>query len=756
MRTSLASVRCWCLGAWLALGAGCAGTTAATPLAAPAAASSAAAAPTPVTATPAAPARIDSVDERLLCGTPLPVSPGAPPLEQLRQDLRGLEQDLAKKGASTAAAAAPSCKAEVDSFAGIFDQLSSSSQTLCDRQAAAGVGVDADTLMRETAALVADINERRSAIETGDDAECVARRDLLALRFTEWRAQRDRLCAPTNGQNAVIACGTGGSNAASKAAAARICSALDKNSEVPEADMQQVEACVAKQSQGNERALVAPAGAGDRGIAPSELQTTLLNGAADFFAERAQQEVTLFAYEVVENRLCDTEAVKPFLKNTCELFDAEQTLAPTPATIREAVRADLDALPAVLVTQVKAKTPALACPTALAWSFGEVAIEGADVLELLANPDVVLNNPLVLDGCSASVRADLASIAAELQRLLEKGRSDVERSVQAGAFDRAVEGPNTRTLRGVLTPYGKVLKEVMMRVKQLDQAMKAWERNPTDANRAAVVVAGLRTIQPMVRFAVERDPHLDPKTRAAVTKSTQLAIELTGQILNHEYAAVVVTGAQIASLAQLETGKVRNLLGLAASLADAESSDDVRTTLEEAALPVGSWRRKNEYRWGATLTGMVGVQAAHELVIEDAPRAAGMAGDAPQVTSGPSFGPSLLIGADIHHGLCNGTRLGVQVTALDLGALLTVRLDDPEVEDGATDQTAKDNPELSVEQVFSPGIYPYFGFGPIDVGAGLSFVPALRSVDTGAETSGLNVLRLGVFVAVDVSVLPLL
>jgi hypothetical protein len=62
------------------------------------------------------------------------------------------------------------------------------------------------------------------------------------------------------------------------------------------------------------------------------------------------------------------------------------------------------------------------------------------------------------------------------------------------------------------------------------------------------------------------------------------------------------------------------------------------------------------------------------------------------------------------------------------------------------------------EQVFAPGLYPYFGVGPLDIGVGIGFVPSLRAArdDDESKYEALNVVRFGAFVAVDVSILPLL
>jgi hypothetical protein len=90
-----------------------------------------------------------------------------------------------------------------------------------------------------------------------------------------------------------------------------------------------------------------------------------------------------------------------------------------------------------------------------------------------------------------------------------------------------------------------------------------------------------------------------------------------------------------------------------------------------------------------------------------------------------------------------------------LGALATVRVTNPD--SSSNEAQAERDPEVRFEQVLAPGIYPYYGIGPFDFGFGIGFVPSLRAArDREArDFDSLNVLRLGVFAAVDISVLPL-
>jgi hypothetical protein len=294
-----------------------------------------------------------------------------------------------------------------------------------------------------------------------------------------------------------------------------------------------------------------------------------------------------------------------------------------------------------------------------------------------------------------------------------------------------------------------LIVEVLRRLRELDGAVANYKKAPSPEARVRMTIAAVQVMVPIMN-------HLAPAAKDDVYAS----VELFSQLLNRDYAAAVVSASKL-SVIEVMPANTRNLVSLGATLAQAESSDDVRQTFEDAALPLGSWRRKNEGRWGATFTGFVGLTGGHEHVNE------ALAGNR-EVTSGTSMSPALLVGADLHHGLSKQTRLGLHVSFLDLGAMATIRLDNPEVKDTQTDETvtptaaspdgprAQENPDVRIEQVLAPGAFLYFGLGPIAVGPAVSYVPSLRAgrTDTG-EVKPLDVVRFGAVVAVDVSVLPL-
>ncbi|HKY38817.1 MAG TPA: hypothetical protein VJN18_22905 [Polyangiaceae bacterium] len=704
-------------------------------------------------AAPAGEAAPQFSDEQrvLLCGPQQSVTGGVT-LEAAEKAVLDQDKTVEQHFQTLLKALPKKCGSAADALYEQFESEMSVSRTWCDHKLARGIGVKGDELAAQTELLATGIRQRNDEMKQKSEV-CVEKRVEQIAEIVRWRGERDILCGQTPKEQRVIECGIRSSSATWQEIASNLCR-KDADALARTEAQKNVARCLgpAERSPGaDKRSLERDAGGAGSG---ASLETRLLTGTAEFFEARAKEEAKLFAYEVVKNHLCDCESeVKPYLVNTCALFESDETLAATPGAIREAVRADLDGLPAVLVGKLRQKNQVLACGAALAWTFGSEAIEGADVLELLANAGLIVNAPLVKDpqdapACTVATRELIVEIAAELKKQLQD-RPRLERAVKEGNFARALSGDSrTRDVYAKAPEYAEVLEKVLARVRQLDQAHQAWRKDPSRENRAAVVRAGLRTIEPIVAFAVSKQQGSGDEGRAA--EAATLAIKLTGQLVNREYAASVVTAAQLGTTAKIVNGTTRNLLGLAAGLAQAESSDEVRATLEDAALPLGSWRRKNEKRVGLTLTGLVGVQAGYEIVLEKTPADG-------TVEPGSAFAPTLLIGPDVHYGTGKGIRIGAQLSILDLGALLSFRLSDPEVDppSGMATETAEQTPDIKVEQVFSPGLYPYLGIGPFTIGPAFSFVPSLRRAGTAASQDSLNVIRVGGFAAVDVSVLPL-
>jgi hypothetical protein len=120
-----------------------------------------------------------------------------------------------------------------------------------------------------------------------------------------------------------------------------------------------------------------------------------------------------------------------------------------------------------------------------------------------------------------------------------------------------------------------------------------------------------------------------------------------------------------------------------------------------------------------------------------------------------SLAPTLSVGVQLHWsvGTRAAERLFVYFPLVDVGNVISVRL-------GSTDDDTLTNleplPDITWAQLFAPGAYVGLSLGrsPFDLGLGFNYVPALRRV-SGDDGFDVSVIRLGLFLSVDVTLMPL-
>jgi hypothetical protein len=197
---------------------------------------------------------------------------------------------------------------------------------------------------------------------------------------------------------------------------------------------------------------------------------------------------------------------------------------------------------------------------------------------------------------------------------------------------------------------------------------------------------------------------------------------------------------------------LRRYIVLAADLAAAKTSAEVQAAIQAAAAPVGGWRIKRQ-GFTVSLSALAGVHFGVEVV--------------PKKDHGVTIAPIASVGIDLSGPVGKkGVTLGGFVSILDLGQLVSARLysnADRKPEEGATEEKAETASEVKVVSVLSPGAYFKVGLGrsPFVFGAGAVYAPALRGYFKGpnagvekVETAVLSAIRIGIFLAVDVTIFP--
>lgn len=490
--------------------------------------------------------------------------------------------------------------------------------------------------------------------------------------------------------------------------------------------------------------------ASPKALAGTSLESAILRETTDFLVLRGEEELELFATQVLSEQLCDDPIVKSLLSHTCALTareEPEPLFAVTLAALREAARIDLEGLPKWLSAQLATKKPDVACALEVGWQFSEDVLHGADVAETLADLGSILDDLEIREPCKSSPQflARLRGASLALHQINTARGVNVVGLIRSGDLESIVSRAAPElTDDDKLSQGGKVVREVLQRIRELQRAIEALEADPTGAHRAAVVDAALRTIEPLLIYAGDGD------ARTADYFATVSQIVLAIGDTKYISAVVTLTGSRLLNDA-FDHGRIgrnfRVLVTLGATIAQADSTDAVKNALDEAAAPLQSWRRKNVADYGATITGLFGFVGAYEFPVERTQSDEAAPG-------GVTFAPSLALGVDFHGGL-GKSRFGLFLSVLDLGALATFRVTEP---DTASDEAlVKQAPEVRIEQVLAPGLYPYFGIGPFDMGLIVGFVPSLRAARDREtrDVESLDVIRVGLFVAVDISVLPL-
>jgi hypothetical protein len=180
----------------------------------------------------------------------------------------------------------------------------------------------------------------------------------------------------------------------------------------------------------------------------------------------------------------------------------------------------------------------------------------------------------------------------------------------------------------------------------------------------------------------------------------------------------------------------------------AKTSDDLSSALEEL-VPRDQYKRKNTSPWSISLSAYPGLFYGWEKIIIY--RAAN--GRPNLATGTPKWGTSasvyLPIGLDLTKGF-GKSCIGLFLQAIDLGAVLNYRLTN-------NDSTVLSNPNITWQQLISPGASFFWQFRntPIVGGFGFNYTPALRKIDQKDVTYNANALRIGIFLAVDVTAIHL-
>lgn len=461
--------------------------------------------------------------------------------------------------------------------------------------------------------------------------------------------------------------------------------------------------------------------------------------ATDFLVGRARAELVVFVKERISDKVCGSPIAKRLLVETCgALTGSDDLMSGLPGALRD----DFDALPTRLhgfaIDHLKDVQPALkpaACFAIAAWDMYPVLRDDGPVGVLRALAEYP--QPAACDGALTPVTR-WAKVLAPV----------VEGVVAGTLAGQQLDGPALRaTLRQLAGGAGfsdeeqtrltAAMPAVLRLIELVGTAVRAGQVDRKVAARAATLLANVLT-------AAMPDPKQAPLSEAllgiADLASSRYATGLHHLLTAAE--AALPSGGSAVLKALVDYGL------LLASLAEAQTDQEVQSILESAAAPIGSWR---DYRRGGVagfLGGLAGLSGGVEIGVGDT------------VAAGAPFLP---IGFELGGKAFEHSSWNLLFSVVDLGALAATRLDAKDAGGLGMTGTVREAPDVGFAAVFAPGVFAGIGLGesPFVLGIGAQYLPASRAVfscpdaSPCADTRSDPVVRAMAFLAIDLPVFPL-
>jgi hypothetical protein len=489
---------------------------------------------------------------------------------------------------------------------------------------------------------------------------------------------------------------------------------------------------------------------------PASLESSIINGLADFVVDRARAEAVDFTLDQVSEVLCKEARARRLFPSLCALSTASDqvriSLVPG-SLLRDAVVADLRALVSNLAEAAEGDAGlAHRYPLACGLRLADGVVSGLERRE----PPLPLAMAAVKRfeaecACAAALgwrkscpdEAPLSPAEAERARALV----DATRLALAKAGEGTAAGDPTQALAEVdqqlesvrldLTKARQVLGRLIGPASRLRQAADAFQSASGEAAQRAATRELLAAAVDFVGTALDAGLSLrgdDAGTQEARRRVAAVAA-LARHLLAGEYSAGIarLLESGLVDPSREPYGSLVRMASLVVEVGGARSSAEVAKALEAAAEPRGSWRlRRKKPVWG--LSARVGLAGGLEWA------------QGPDVPMGTVLGLHAPVGLDASWPLWGNSAAGVQLQIIDLGTLVGARVGGRAGEAGA-----KERPEASFAQVFSPGAGLFLGIGksPFVVSGLCSWTPGVRPVETGSARSAWRAV---VAVGVDVPI----
>jgi len=528
------------------------------------------------------------------------------------------------------------------------------------------------------------------------------------------------------------------------------------------------------------------------------------DGTAKFLASRAEDEVSVFATELLFARLCKPQwkeyvvSIDRLFPTTCSLvmeqngkvaMDKRTRLAEPLAlgVLKRALELDLSQIPLRLAQKVETKpgepkraevgVRRVVVALDLAQAIVRAVRDEGEAWTALTHPNSIYRRAYSDDPNGNPQNEDELWVGIRCGLEMLRGKENIATApalVSAGI--RALGGAGAATptacavapftTPAVMAAFRDAMGGLVRAVELLKKLDALAQAQPSAVTEAKILALTLHVGQELAEASCLSTPGESADTCATGPAALGDAFTVVDHIVNEDYAAA--TALMLSSQPLWNTllvlvrpqdlcatddgdgdcqdqrsavGRIRSYLALVADVATASDADAVEASLERFSAPIGTWRRKHEVKAGVTLQGYAGVLTAYEFSVA-------------HTEPGLALNPTLSLGLQAHltPGQLRLIRMFLYAPIVDVGNVVSVRLASREQKNLTEVEAA---PDVSWAQLFSPGLYAGMSLGrsPVDLAVGFNYVAELRERKSNGDD--LSVFRVGAFLAVDVSLMPL-
>ena len=536
--------------------------------------------------------------------------------------------------------------------------------------------------------------------------------------------------------------------------------------------------------------------------------TTIADGFAKFIVKRTKQELSIAFFEKFNkelNSIKDLQTLFPQTYRTLSMIGEDIYLFDSYIqALRESFNKDLASLPSNFPSIIEnhpdyfTREPELKAILLSSFYFAQQVQNKQHIGKIISDfPIEYLNNDTVAKSAFQIVQLISTSLQdpnsnsywASMQDIRKMTSDTTLFKIYLGLVFKEAQNENIvlycKNNKGirldslmnsthlVVASYISYFRGFAQKAQLLDEQIKNINKIGSDSLLLENYYRIISSSVDLMRYAVtiEDLPFLKDDSLDLYTKTKkyfdlmQATADMTIDVNRRDYASAVVNGSFVISsifdTTNVKDEKTREKYAKIASeffkygsfmatVAQAESSDDVEAAIEAIALPTGSARIKRESAFNVSLNAYCGMFAGYEKIegIDFGHKEINF-----DFSNWNSYGVTAPIGFAASWGhffpftKCRMSS-SIFVSIIDIGALTAFRF---------TNDSTESVPKIELANILSPGIFYSIGIPkcPISINIGYQIGPLLRKVTAVSNTYSSKYSRFSISLCVDLPVLNL-